>query len=81
MKTAEFSTYLIISEVNACRDFYQLNFSAKAMFDATWYVNLRIAGDAPSIQFMQPLNEIPVFGGSGTMLNFNVDDTDKNTLD
>ena len=77
MKTNELSTCFITNEVDACREFYQHHFSAKAIFDAGWYVNLRIAGDGPSIQFMQPQDNMPTFSGSGIMLNFNVEDVDK----
>jgi uncharacterized glyoxalase superfamily protein PhnB len=77
MKTNELSTCFITNEVDACREFYQHHFSAKAIFDTGWYVNLRIAEDGPSIQFMQPQDEMPTFGGSGIMLNFNVNNVDK----
>ena len=77
MKTIELSTCFITNEVDACREFYQHHFSAKAIFDAGWYVNLQIAGDGPSIQFMQPQDNMPTFSGSGIMLNFNVEDVDK----
>ena len=77
MKTIELSTCFITNEVDACREFYQHHFSAKAVFDAGWYVNLRIAGDGPSIQFMRPQDDMPIFSGSGIMLNFNVEDADK----
>ncbi len=76
MKTNELSTCFITKDVDTCREFYQRNFSARAIFDAGWYVNLRIAGDGPSIQFMQPQSDMPEFGGTGIMLNFKVDDVD-----
>ena len=77
MKTNELSTCFITNEVDACREFYQHHFLAKAIFDAGWYVNLRINGDGPSIQFMQPQADMATFGGSGIMLNFNVENVDK----
>ena len=46
------------------------------IFDCGWYVNLRIGEDGPSIQFMQPQNDMPVFSGKGITLNFRVDDVD-----
>ena len=76
MKTSELSTCFITNDVDACREFYQRYFSAKPIFDAGWYINLRIAGDGPSIQFMQPQEGMPTFGGAGTMLNFNVKSVD-----
>ena len=74
MKTNELSTCFVTNDVDTCREFYQRYFSAKAIFDAGWYLNLRIAGDGPSIQFMQPQGDAPIFGGAGIMLNFNVQD-------
>lgn len=76
MKTNELSTCFITKDVDVCREFYQRHFSARAIFDCGWYVNLRIAGDGPSIQFMQPQDDMPTFGGIGIMLNFKVDDVD-----
>jgi len=55
---------------------YERHFSASAVFDCGWYVNLRIAGDGPSIQFMQPREAIQEFPGKGIMLNFKVDSVD-----
>jgi len=77
MKTNELSTCFVTSDVDACREFYQRYFSAKVIFDAGWYVNLRIDGDGPSIQFMQPQGGAPTFDGTGIMLNFNVQDVDE----
>jgi uncharacterized glyoxalase superfamily protein PhnB len=76
MKTDELSTCFITDEVDACREFYIKYFSAKIVFDAGWYANLRINGDGPSIQFMQPQDDIPSFSGAGVMLNFKVEDVD-----
>jgi uncharacterized glyoxalase superfamily protein PhnB len=76
MKTNELSTCFITKDVEACREFYRDYFSANAIFDCGWYVSLRIAGDGPSIQFMLPQGDTPTFGGTGIMLNFNVDDVD-----
>lgn len=76
MKTTELSTCFITRNVDACRDFYGRHFSAKAVFDCGWYVDLRIAGDGPSIQFMQPQEGMEEFVGKGIMLNFKVDDVD-----
>ena len=76
MKTNELSTCFVTKDVDACRKYYEYHFSARAIFDAGWYVNLRIAGNGPSIQFMQPQADMPTFGGTGIMLNFKVDDVD-----
>jgi uncharacterized glyoxalase superfamily protein PhnB len=76
MKTKELSTCFCTNEVDACREFYQLYFSAKPIFDCGWYINLRIGTDGPSLQFMQPQPGMPTFGGTGVMLNFKVDNVD-----
>jgi uncharacterized glyoxalase superfamily protein PhnB len=76
MRTKELSTCFVTNEVDACRQFYQRHFSATAIFDCGWYVNLRVGGNGPSIQFMQPQKDMPIFSGAGVMLNFKVDDVD-----
>jgi len=76
MKTVELSTCFITKDVDACRKFYQRHLSAQVVFDCGWYVNLRIGGHGPSIQFMQPQGEMPTFNGTGIMLNFKVEDVD-----
>lgn len=76
MKTMELSTCFCTTEVADCRDFYQRYFAAKTEFDCGWYVNVRIGGDGPALQFMEPQQGQPVFGGTGVMLNFKVEDVD-----
>lgn len=76
MKTIELSTCFCTHDVDACRDFYRQHFAAKAIFDCGWYVNLRVGGDGPTVQFMQPQGEMPTSSGTGVMLNFKVDDVD-----
>lgn len=76
MKTSELSTCFCTEKVNACREFYEGYFSAKAIFDCGWYVNLQMGKNGPSVQFMQPKGGMPEFGGAGVMLNFKVDDVD-----
>jgi uncharacterized glyoxalase superfamily protein PhnB len=76
MKTKELSTCFCTNDVQACREFYTTHFSAATLFDCGWYVNLRINGDGPTIQFMQPQGDMPSFAGTGVTLNFKVDDVD-----
>ncbi len=78
MKTDELSTCFCANDVDICREFYQCYFSVKAVFDCGWYVDLRIGGDGPAIQFMRPQGDVkmPTFSGTGVMLNFKVDDVD-----
>jgi uncharacterized glyoxalase superfamily protein PhnB len=77
MKTTELSTCFVTRHVDACREFYERHFSAKAVFDSGWYVNVRIGEDGPSMQFMQPREDMPEYSGNGVMLNFRVDDVDE----
>ena len=76
MKTSELSTCFCTNKIEACGEFYRHYFAAKVIFDCGWYVNLRIGEDGPSIQFMEPQNDMPVFSGKGVTLNFRVDDVD-----
>lgn len=76
METSELSTCFVTTEVDKCVEFYKHNFSAQEVFNCGWYVDMRINGDGPSIQFMQPQEGMSVFGGTGTILNFNVSNVD-----
>ena len=76
MKTIELSALFCTKDVDACRQFYREYFSAVEIFDCGWYVNLRIGEGGPTIQFMQPRENFPAFGGAGVLLNFKVDDVD-----
>ncbi len=77
MKTSELSTCFCTENVDACREFYQRHFDAKAEFDCGWYVSLVIGGKGPSLQFMQPQGEMTTFAGAGITLNFMVDNVDE----
>lgn len=77
MKTRELSPCFVTKDVDACRVFYQRHLSAKAVFDCGWYLNLRIGGDGPAIQFMQPQAGVAEYRAEGVMLNFRVDDVDR----
>lgn len=77
MKALQLSTCFFTPEVDACREFYRKYFAARPIFDCGWYVTLRIGGDGPEISFMQPQEGMPAFGGAGVMLNFKVDDVDR----
>lgn len=76
MKTKELSTCFCTNDLDTCREFYKNYFSAEIIFDCGWYVNLCIGGDSHNIQFMHPQKDMPVFAGTGVMLNFKVDDVD-----
>ena len=76
MKTNELSTCFCTTEVDSCREFYKIHFSAKAVFDCGWYVILKINQDGPEINFIQPQEGMSTFAGAGVMLNFKVDDVD-----
>jgi len=76
MKTNELSTCFCTNDVDICREFYQRHFSAEAIFDCGWYLNLCIGENGPTIQFMQPQGEMPTYSGAGVTLNFKVEDVD-----
>lgn len=76
METSELSTCFCTNGIETCSEFYQHYFDAKVIFDCGWYINLRIGGDGPSIQFMQPKNDMAEFCGKGVTLNFRVGDVD-----
>ena len=76
MKTNELSTCFCTNNLDGCREFYKQHFSAEAIFDCGWYVNLQIDRDGPTIQFIKPQEGMPIFGGAGVILNFKVDDVD-----
>lgn len=76
MQTKELSTCFCTDQVDACRDFYQQHFAARIEFDCGWYLSLVIGGNGPSIQFMAPQEEMPIYNNNGVVLNFKVDDVD-----
>ena len=76
MKPTELSACFCTPDVQACRDFYRKHFDATTVFDCGWYLNLRFGEDGPTLQFMEPLGEMPVFGGAGVTLNVKVEDVD-----
>ncbi len=76
MKVKELSSCFCTTDVDACRDFYQRYFAAKVVFDCGWYINLRLGGDGPHLEFMRPQDDKPIFKGAGVMLNLKVDDVD-----
>ena len=76
MNTKDFSVCFSTDEVEACRAFYKKHFMAYETFDCGWYITLRMDYSGPEISFMQPQNGEPAFSGTGTMLNFKVDDVD-----
>ncbi|MDR1497494.1 MAG: VOC family protein [Puniceicoccales bacterium] len=76
MKAQELSTCFCTQDIAICRDFYERYFQAKSVFDCGWYINVKIGGECPSLQFMQPQGEMPSFQGGGVTLNFKADDVD-----
>ncbi len=76
MKTNKLSTCFCTTEVDSCREYYTKYFAAKPVFDCGWYVVLKMDKGGSEICVIQPQENMPVFGGQGVMLNFNVDDVD-----
>ncbi len=77
MNPIELSPCFCTNDLNACRDFYKAYFAAKTVFDCGWYLNLRIGEHGPSIQFIEPQQDMAPFAGAGVMLNFKVTDVDQ----
>lgn len=76
MNTNDLSTCFCTNDIEACRQFYQNYFSAEAVFDCGWYLNLAIGENGQTIQFMQPQGDMPIYSGGGVTLNFKVDHVD-----
>ena len=78
MKTNEVSICFCTNDVDACREFYQYYFSAKAVFDCGWYVNLQFGDGSSELQFMAPQQpQQPICNGQGLTYNFLVDNVDE----
>jgi len=76
MNPTELSPCFCTNNVKACRDFYQQYLGAEITFDCGWYLNLRIGTSGPTVQFMEPQGEMPIYGGTGVVLNLMVADVD-----
>lgn len=76
MNPQALSTCFCTPDVDACRAFYRKHFAASIAFDCGWYLSLRFGSDGPTVQFMEPRDDRPVFGGAGVVLNFMVEDVD-----
>jgi uncharacterized glyoxalase superfamily protein PhnB len=76
MQPTELSTCFCTKDVKACKEFYQKYLLAEVTFDCGWYLNLRIGSSGPTLQFMEPQGEMPIYSGTGVVLNFMVDDVD-----
>ncbi len=76
MNTRELSTCFCTNDVAACKDFYKKYLFAEIIFDCGWYLNLRIGKSGATVQFMEPQGGMPVYSGTGVVLNFMVDDVD-----
>lgn len=80
MKTEQLSMCFCTDRIEECRSFYVAYFGSQAVFDCGWYVTLRINHNGPEISFIQPQENMSIFGGAGVMLNFKVDDVDSEHL-
>jgi uncharacterized glyoxalase superfamily protein PhnB len=76
MNPTELSTCFCTNDVKACKAFYQKYLRAEITFDCGWYLNLQIGPSGPTVQFMEPRGEMPVYSGAGVVLNFMVADVD-----
>ncbi len=76
MNINQLSPCFCTNNISVCRDFYQNYFDAKITFDCGWYLNMDIGTNGANIQFMEPQGEMPVFSGSGIILNIAVNNVD-----
>ena len=75
MNVKKISPTICVNDPAASRDFYIKHFDAEAVFDAGWYVNVRIG--MCELCFMKPQDsEQPFFTGGGLMYNLEVEDVD-----
>lgn len=65
-------------KVEETRDFYVRYFDATVTFDCGWYVNMELAGEQASLQFMSPQqSEHKLSSGDGLIYNILVSDVDE----
>ena len=76
MNPRALSACFCTNDVQACKDFYQKYLQAEITFDCGWYLNMQIGTSGATIQFMEPQEEMPVYSGTGVVLNVMVDDVD-----
>ena len=76
MNPTGLSTCFCTNDVAACKAFYQNYLRAEVTFDCGWYLNLRMGNSGLTVQFMEPQGEMPVYSGTGVVLNFKVEDVD-----
>ncbi len=75
MNAKQISPTICVADPASSRDFYVKHFDAEVVFDAGWYVNIRIGNG--ELCFMKPQNpEQPLFAGQGLMYNLAVEDVD-----
>lgn len=83
MKTASFYPVILTEQVTESADFYRKFFGFETVFEAEWYVSLRMSGDKGTAFELAILESghpsIPAgfaHSVSGLILNFEVDDVD-----
>ena len=71
----QISPTICVDDPASSRDFYVKHFDAKVVFDAGWYINIRIGKG--ELCFMKPQKpEQPLFTGEGLTYNLEVEDVD-----
>ena len=75
MNAKQISPTICVEDPAASRDFYIKHFGADVVFDAGWYINVRIG--AGELCFMKPPDPTqPLFAGQGLTYNLEVEDVD-----
>jgi catechol 2,3-dioxygenase-like lactoylglutathione lyase family enzyme len=69
---------IVVKDIDTAKDFYTKHLKAKIVFDAEWYVSLRIGGkEGPEISFATPHHDQDKPISPGTLsLYVEVDDVD-----
>jgi len=76
MQPIQMSPCVALADLDTARSFYSEHFNAETLFDAGWYVVLKVG--AAEFAMMVPEGDDPdYYGGVGLTYNFSVDDVDR----
>ncbi len=76
MLPKQMSPSVILTEIDTARAFYEKYFDAKTLFDAGFYLVLKVGAAEFAMMVAGECGSAP-YGGAGLIYNFQVDDVDK----
>ncbi len=76
MLAKQMSPSVILTEIDTARAFYEKYFDAKTLFDAGFYLVLKVGAAEFAMMVAGECGSAP-YGGAGLIYNFQVDDVDK----